>query len=433
VSLRIKAILSSALLVNSILLIPNNAHAADCTPEITTNGNQTVVAFKTVGTCTWNTPAGLTSFKGLIVAGGGGGGSAMGGGGGGGGYVEFDSLTATSDVFSITVGDGGAGATGGAAGLSGADTTLTGSGINLLARGGAGGSSDYSGNAYPARTNGGSGGGSSGANDYPSSPADRSSVGTQTSQTQVPLLSSIGGRQYGFNGSAPGARWYPGGGGGAGASGSNTPGTGGAGRANSILGTNYFWAGGGGGSGWSGVGGNGGAGGGGGGGSGSFSAGIGGTGGSGINSGASGVYVGGAGGSNTGGGGGAGTHSNYAGAKGGSGILVLSYLTFVGNTTISLQLSSGGATATFRTTSTLEAVVGTTGKVTFYQFGKPIAGCRNKSTSGSAPNIKATCTWKPSNRGSVAITAEIKPTSASYATTRSGVFGVSVVNRTNQR
>ena len=432
-SLRIKAILSSALLVTSILLIPNNAHAADCTPEITTNGNQTVVAFKTVGTCTWNTPAGLTSFKGLIVAGGGGGGAAMGGGGGGGGYIEFDSLTATSDVFSITVGDGGAGSTGGSAGISGANTTLTGSGINLLARGGAGGSSDYISNSYPARTNGGSGGGRSGANDYPSSPADRSSVGTQTSQTQVPLLSSIGGRQYGFDGSAPGARWYPGGGGGAGASGSNTPGTGGAGRANSILGTNYFWAGGGGGSGWSGVGGNGGAGGGGGGGSGSASAGIGGTGGSGINSGASGVYVGGAGGSNTGGGGGAGTHSNYAGAKGGSGILVLSYLTFVGNTTISLQLSSGGATATYRTTSTLEAVVGTAGKVTFYQFGKPITGCRNKTTSGSAPNIKATCTWKPSNRGVVQITASINPISASYALTRSGVFPVSVSNRTTPR
>jgi hypothetical protein len=98
-----------------------------------------------------------------------------------------------------------------------------------------------------------------------------------------------------------------------------------------------------------------------------------------------------------------------------------------------LQLSSGGATATYRTTSTLEAVVGTAGKVTFYQFGRPITGCRNKSTSGSSPNIKATCAWKPSNRGSVAITAEIKPTSGSYATTKSGVFGVSVANRTTPR
>jgi hypothetical protein len=143
--------------------------------------------------------------------------------------------------------------------------------------------------------------------------------------------------------------------------------------------------------------------------------------------------VGGAGGVNTGGGGGGGTYSNYAGGNGGSGIVVLSYVTFIGNTTISLQLLSGGTAATYRTTSTIEAVVGTAGKVTFYQFGKPIAGCRNKSTSGSAPNIKATCSWKPSNRGTVAITAEIKPTSGSYATTKSGVFGVTVANRTTPR
>lgn len=434
-SLKSKATISIAALVTSSIIFPNKALAAACTPEITTNGSYTVVAFKTVGTCTWNTPAGATVFRGLVVAGGGGGGAHMGGGGGGGGYIEFDSLTATSDIFTITVGDGGAGAPVGitSAGFSGANTTLTGSGINLLARGGAGGATDYSTNSYPARTNGGSGGGSSGANDYPSSPADRSSVGTQTSQTQIPSLSSIGGTQYGFNGSAPGLRWYPGGGGGAGASGSNTPATGGVGRSNSILGTSYFWAGGGGGSGWSGVGGNGGSGGGGGGGSGSFSAGIGGTGGSGLNSGASGVYVGGAGGVNTGGGGGGGTYSNYAGGNGGSGIVVLSYVTFIGNTTISLQLLSGGTAATYRTTSTIEAVVGTAGKVTFYQFGKPITGCRNKSTSGSAPNIKATCSWKPSNRGTVALTAEIKPTSGSYAITKSGVFGVSVANRTTPR
>jgi len=434
-SLKGKAIFSTALLVTSIFVTSDIAHAADCTPETTTNGGRTIVAFKTVGTCTWNTPAGATVFRGLVVAGGGGGGAHMGGGGGGGGYIEFDSLTATSDIFTITVGDGGAGAPVGitAAGNSGGNTTLTGSGVNLLARGGAGGATDYVVNSYLARNNGGSGGGSSGANDYPNPSTDRSSAGTQTSQTQVPSLSSIGGTQYGFNGSAPGSRWYPGGGGGAGASGSNTPGTGGAGRANSILGTNYFWAGGGGGSGWSGIGGNGGSGGGGGGGSGNISAGIGGTGGSGLNSGASGVYVGGAGGSNTGGGGGAGTYSNYAGANGGSGILVLSYVTFIGNTTISLQLSGGATTATYRTTSTLEAVVGTAGKVTFYQLGKPIPGCRNKTTSGSAPNIKATCTWKPSNRGVVQITASINPISGSYALTRSLVFPVLVANRTTPR
>jgi fibronectin-binding autotransporter adhesin len=421
----------------SVFVYPNKSFAANCSPEITTNGSYTVVAFKTVGTCTWSTPAGLTVFKGLIVGGGGGGGAHMGGGGGGGGLIEFDSLTATSDVFTITVGDGGDGApssSGGPAGYSGNNSTIIGNGINLIARGGAGGASTYTFNIYPATTNGGSGGGSSGANDYPGAyPQDRSSVGTQTSQSQTPLLTTIGGQQFGFNGSAPGARWNPGGGGGAGGSGTNTPATGGSGRANSILGTNYYWAGGGGGSGYSTIGGNGGSGGGGGGGSGNISIGTGGTGGAGINSGGSGAYIGGVGGINTGGGGGAGTYSAYAGGKGGSGIVVLSYSTFIGYTTISLQLSSGGSEAIYRSTSIIEAIVGTAGRVTFFQSGKVIPGCKNRTTSGSSPNIKATCSWKPANRGSVRITAQINPTSASYALTNSAVFGINVSNRSTPR
>jgi hypothetical protein len=412
------------------LVIPTASYAAACSPEITTNGNRTVVAFKTIGTCTWNTPAGATDFKGLIVGGGGGGGSAMGGGGGGGGYVEFETLTATSDVFTITVGDGGAGGvTNTIAGTNGTPSSISGAGINLVARGGAGGATWYNG-GFPAGANGGSGGGQAGWN----SSTSTKSNGTQTSQSQTPTLSTIGGQHFGFDGNAGGTTWYPGGGGGAGGNGFNNPATGGSGRSNSILGTTYFWAGGGGGSGWSVIAGSGGSGGGGGGGSGSASGGTGGGAGSGgVSNGGAGAYIGGTGGTNTGGGGGAGTHSNYAGGKGGSGIVVLSYLTFIGDTTITLQLAIGGSSAVYRTASTIEALVGTAGKVTFYQFGKVIAGCKNRSTTGSSPNIKATCSWKPSSRGSVKITAKINPTSASYAITNSQAFGVVVSSRTTRR
>jgi len=411
------------------LVVPTFSHAAACSPEITTNGNRTVVAFKTIGTCTWSTPAGATNFKGLIVAGGGGGGADLAGGGGGGGYVEFETLTATSDVFTVTVGDGGAGSPNNATSSSnGGSSSISGTGINLIARGGAGGATWYNG-GLPAGTNGGAGGGQAGW----SGSSSTASNGTQTSQSQTPSLSTIGGQQFGFNGSAGGTNWFPGGGGGAGGNGANTPATGGSGRANSILGTSYFWAGGGGGAGWNGNAGSGGSGGGGGGGSAnSFTPGAGGTGG--LNTGgSSGVGLGGAGGTNTGGGGGAGTHSNLAGAKGGSGIVVLSYLTFIGDTTISLQLAAGGSSAVYRTASTIEALVGTAGKVTFYQFGKVIPNCKNRSTTGSSPNIKATCSWKPSSRGSVKITAKINPTSASYAMTNSEAFGVVVSSRTTRR
>jgi fibronectin-binding autotransporter adhesin len=413
------------------LVVPTFSYAAACSPEITTNGNRTVVAFKTIGTCTWSTPAGATNFRGLIVAGGGGGGADIAGGGGGGGYVEFETLTATSDVFSVTVGDGGAGAVTNirVAGSNGGNSTVVGTGINLIARGGAGGATWYVG-GYPAGANGGSGGGQAGYNNTTSTKSN----GTQTLQSQTPILSTIGGQQFGFDGSAGGNPYFPGGGGGAGGDGTHTPGTGGSGRSNSILGTTYLWAGGGGGAGWSGVGGGGGSGGGGGGGSGSVSAGVGGVAGTGgLNTGSNGVYIGGAGGTNTGGGGGAGTHNNLAGGKGGSGIVVLSYLTFIGDTTITLQLAIGGSSAVYRTASTIEALVGTAGKVTFYQFGKIIPNCKNRSTTGSSPNIKATCSWKPSSRGSVKITAKINPTSASYAITNSQAFGVVVSSRTTPR
>jgi fibronectin-binding autotransporter adhesin len=334
------ATFSLLLAITSLVSIPNSSAAA-CTPETTISGSYTIVAFKTVGTCTWSTPGGTNSFRGLIVGGGGGGGYHMGGGGGGGGYVEFETLTITNDVLTIVVGDGGAGATTWVAGSSGGNSSLTGSGILLTARGGAGGATDYSSNSYPARTNGGSGGGSSGANDYPGVyPQDRSSLGTQTSQSQTPSLSSITGNQFGGNGVAPGGRWNPSGGGGAGGDGANTPATGGVGKANSILGTNYYWAGGGGGSGYSTIGGNGGAGGGGGGGSGNISAGTGGTAGAnGLSTGTNGAYIGGNGGANTGGGGGGGTYSTYAGGNGGSGIVVLRYLTFASPTSFTSSVA----------------------------------------------------------------------------------------------
>lgn len=315
-----------------------SAKAAACTPEITTSGIYTIVAFKSVGTCTWATPSGTNVFRGLIVAGGGGGGYDMGGGGGGGGYVEFESLTVTNDVLSITVGAGGLGATSNAITGAGGNSQITGSGINLVSRGGAGGGTWYAG-GFPATSNGGSGGGEAGASSYSSD----NSLGTQTSQTQTPSLSTISGAQFGGNGSPAGSTWYPGGGGGAGGDGSNTPGNGGIGKVNNILGTSYYWAGGGGGSGYSGAAGNGGAGGGGGGGAGEHTTVAVGLGGSGLNSGANGVTpagTGGNGGANTGGGGGAGTHSYNAGGNGGSGIVVLRYLTFTAPTNFSSATSS---------------------------------------------------------------------------------------------
>ena len=327
--------LVTSLLASLLSVIPFQAHATpalpDCIPEVIESGGYITLEFTSLGTCTYTAPTGTTVMQGLIVGGGGGGGNDMGGGGGGGGYVDFETLSVTSQTLTISVGAGGAGAPDGSgpAGTSGENSAITGSGISLTALGGAGGASRTNYEDAPARTGGGSGGGGSGG--VQSSSVDLSSHQTQESQTQTPILDSIGGIQLGNNGSPHClGDWYPGGGGGAGSAGSCAPGNGGSGYENSILGTTYFWAGGGGGAGHSHVAGNGGSGGGGGGAVYQGGPSIG-TGGSGIHAGAMSLdgNRGGSGGDNTGGGGGGGAFNSagpgYAGGNGGSGIVVLKF------------------------------------------------------------------------------------------------------------
>lgn len=71
------------------------------------------------------------------------------------------------------------------------------------------------------------------------------------------------------------------------------------------------------------------------------------------------------------------------------------------------SLSSSGV-ALFRTNYSLVASGGSNGKITFFANGKRIAGCISRSYSGTF-----TCEWKPSFRGSIKITAEVKSSNRS--------------------
>lgn len=62
------------------------------------------------------------------------------------------------------------------------------------------------------------------------------------------------------------------------------------------------------------------------------------------------------------------------------------------------------------------------GKADFYWNGKRIAGCINRQTTGSAPNITATCTWKPASIAAAKIYVVVKPTSASYSANTSAIL-----------
>ena len=96
------------------------------------------------------------------------------------------------------------------------------------------------------------------------------------------------------------------------------------------------------------------------------------------------------------------------------------------------SLALGGA-ATFRQVVTITANVSVASRVTFRAKNVIIAGCKNKLTSGSSPNIIATCSWRPSMRGAVTLTATASPTGAGISSTSATPISVMVGNRSGNR
>ena len=72
-------------------------------------------------------------------------------------------------------------------------------------------------------------------------------------------------------------------------------------------------------------------------------------------------------------------------------------------------------TPTFRSPVTITVSVSVAGTVLFRAKGVKISNCVKRSTSGTSPNITATCTWRPSTRGATPVTATITPTNGSYS------------------
>jgi hypothetical protein len=62
-----------------------------------------------------------------------------------------------------------------------------------------------------------------------------------------------------------------------------------------------------------------------------------------------------------------------------------------------------------------------------------IPSCKNKTASGSGSSFTATCTWKPSVRGAVRITATAVPTSGSISSSTATPLNVMVGNRSSGR
>jgi len=328
----------------------------------------------------------------LAVAGGGAGHGYVGGGGGAGGLVYATGNVSLGNCV-ITIGAGGTGVAtpntqDAANSANGANTVVTGTGINILAIGGGGAGcySDMPGSA------GGSGGGAGG--EQSGGGLGGAAVPGQGNRGGDSLVSRSGNPSSGAGGGGAGALGQNSRG-----AGNTTAGSGGQGRKEgidfAIDGTGYWYAGGGGGGAYNAgtgiaTGGNGGAGGGGGGGAfGSIS--TPGTGGIGRNSGGIGQSSdtagrGGDGGANTGGGGGGVGHyssaTNGKAGSGGSGIVIFRYSFIPGpvGTTVS---SSTVILNKFITNTGIIPITGTGGS--------------NRYTYAISPNLPSGLTFNNSN------------------------------------
>ncbi len=101
-----------------------------------------------------------------------------------------------------------------------------------------------------------------------------------------------------------------------------------------------------------------------------------------------------------------------------------------GVTTVSITLSPVSNRVVFRKSSTLVAnVSGTNGRVTFFENKKRIAKCISLPTI----SLSASCTYNPSSRGSISLTARFIPSTGSYTPSDSSVLLVLSERRTDAR
>lgn len=350
---------------------PSVVNAASCVPNERGTDTDTILTFRTVGTCQWTVPAGVTSVQALIVAGGGGGGSDNGGGGGAGGVIEAANVSVTPGAsMNVVVGAGGAGAVNASSVASnGGNSTFA----SLVARGGGGGGSIDN----TAGADGGSAGGRA---------ANRSQIAQSAISTTSPL--------QGNNGGGKNSGGFGGGGGGGATSagaygGSNRGGDGGDGLSSSID-ENFqelrTYGGGGGGGGDSNTPGNGGNGGG---GAGSSRGDI--------------TPTAGTDGHGGGGGGAGGSIAGGLGARGGSGVVILRFTRTV--STYAVVYEGYNATLTAPTGRTFTGI-------SFASYGTP-SGAYGNYTHGTCSASNVASTLLPDVVGQTSVTLQ----------SSNGVFG----------
>jgi hypothetical protein len=468
-------------LANALVVTATGANGSLCNQTVTDTTNvvayriangDCVVEFRNVGSNTWTAPGNISPISILVVGGGGGGAARHSGGGGGGGVMYVTNYKPTANGnYSISVGDGGAGAPGlsvsggGRAGDNSSFGGNSGTGSIFAKGGGGGGGGGDAANAlnFDGTTSGSPSRASGGGSNYESSgvtgsgsPGNANDIGrsvgtaamtyngssaTINAYAQTGAIGKGSGLCYGSSGTYSG--WCGGGGGGASAAGASPTSTGspypwkagkgGDGVSISITGTATYYAGGGGG------------------GSGtdvnpvatssacasnSPLAGDGGLGGGGA--GAQCLNTASSGTANTGGGGGGAglayisgqSNTQGVGGKGGSGIVILRYTP---DTTTSIGSLTLSGTAYKGLTTSLTLTSNTPGRVRFFMDGKRIPNCLSVPTAGSSPTYTATCNWKPAVSSRHTLTAIFTPSDSSFQAASPAPSNLFILKRTTTR
>ena len=119
--------------------------------------------------------------------------------------------------------------------------------------------------------------------------------------------------------------------------------------------------------------------------------------------------------------------------RSGNGLARITYPDVPQTSTISsFSLTGNALTATYRTAVTITAVASVPSKITFKVNNVIIPGCKSRQTTGAAPSSQATCSWKPSTRGSAFISAVAVPNNATTSGS-SAKLAISISNRSTKR
>jgi hypothetical protein len=99
----------------------------------------------------------------------------------------------------------------------------------------------------------------------------------------------------------------------------------------------------------------------------------------------------------------------------------------------SVALAGNAVTANYRTSISITASVNVSARITFTALGKRISGCISKLTSGSGSTFTVSCSWKPSQKGIVALSATAVPVGAGISGTTSDSVRIQVLPRVGPR